>query len=64
MATMKLTDQEKEALIKAMQLQNQGKQITVKCPRCGNTFVGEISGSSSYVQCKTPNCIHLTCRGI
>lgn len=64
MSAMELTDQEKEALVKAMQQQNQGRLITLKCPRCGNSIVGEVTGSSSIVQCKTPNCIHLTCRGI
>ena len=64
MAIKKLDKKEQEVLFEAMRQLNRGETITVICPKCGNAITGDIVGTSASVQCKTKDCIQLTCRGI
>ena len=64
MAIKTLNKQEQEALFEAFKQLYRGDTITVICPKCGNAIVRDIVGSSASVQCKTKDCIHLSCRGI
>ena len=36
----------------------------LRCPRCGNDFEFRQTPSSYSIECKTENCLKLTCRGI
>jgi hypothetical protein len=35
-----------------------------RCLRCGSPYILEIKGSSYTIRCETPNCFHLTVRGM